>query len=301
MRVVCVGGATLDTIVCVESYPAADERVEALDLVEAGGGAAATAAVAMARLGLDVAFVGAVGTDAAGTRIRAGLVDERVDVSLLVQIPDTRSARSVVIVDRHRGSRAIANLPPPRTSWRARKAAVETCLEADWVHADQWGYPVLAEAAAHRSSWSGRPLLSLDAGNPVPDLELSGIDLFVPTEQRLLDLYPGMDLKEAMLAARADGAGRVVVTSGARGSAALGHDGVLCAPAFSVPIVSTLGAGDVFHGALIASLAVGRQLSEALLWANAAAALSCRALDGRSAIPDQAELKANVEDTTKAR
>lgn len=62
------------------------------------------------------------------------------------------------------------------------------------------------------------------------------------------------------------------------------------APAFPVDVVSTLGAGDVFHGALLAQLVRDVPLPDALAPANACAALSCRALDGRSAIPTGEEL-----------
>jgi sugar/nucleoside kinase (ribokinase family) len=55
-------------------------------------------------------------------------------------------------------------------------------------------------------------------------------------------------------------------------------------------LVSTLGAGDVFHGALLAELARDAPLADALSVANHVAALSCRALDGRSAIPTREEL-----------
>jgi sulfofructose kinase len=57
-----------------------------------------------------------------------------------------------------------------------------------------------------------------------------------------------------------------------------------------VDVVSTLGAGDVFHGALLAELIRGAPLAEALDFANRCAALSCRGLDGRSAIPTMLEL-----------
>jgi sugar/nucleoside kinase (ribokinase family) len=56
--------------------------------------------------------------------------------------------------------------------------------------------------------------------------------------------------------------------------------------------ISTLGAGDVFHGALLAYLCEGAALAHALRAANTAASLSCRALDGRSAIPTRVELEA---------
>jgi sulfofructose kinase len=65
----------------------------------------------------------------------------------------------------------------------------------------------------------------------------------------------------------------------------------VAAPPLEVDAVSTLGAGDVFHGALLAQLVNETPLADALAAANACAALSCRALDGRSAIPTADELE----------
>jgi len=62
-------------------------------------------------------------------------------------------------------------------------------------------------------------------------------------------------------------------------------------PAPAVDPVSTLGAGDVFHGALLAGLVRELPLEEALADANAVAAASCAALDGRSAIPVRARFE----------
>jgi sulfofructose kinase len=62
------------------------------------------------------------------------------------------------------------------------------------------------------------------------------------------------------------------------------------ADGFKVDVVSTLGAGDVFHGALLAQVIQGHNLQESLKRANAVAALSCRGLDGQSMIPNTSEL-----------
>jgi sulfofructose kinase len=67
------------------------------------------------------------------------------------------------------------------------------------------------------------------------------------------------------------------------------------APGFKVDVVSTLGAGDVFHGALMAQVVEGRAMAEALRRANAVAALSCLGLDGQSAIPTAQELNTYLE------
>lgn len=271
-HVVCVGLATLDTIAAVPRHPAPDERVVATGLTAAGGGPAATAAVTLARLGVPTFFVGAVGDDDAGLAIRDGLEREGVDVSELKVAAGARSPQSVVLVSGE--TRAIAAHPgtagPPEPSERGRAL----CREAAWVHVDHVGYAARP---------GGR--ISVDGGNPIDGLDLAGVSLYAPTETMLRRRFGSAS--DALAA----GAELVVVTRGAEGAAAYARDGdVVEADAPQVEVLSTLGAGDVFHGALLAGLVAERPLARALELACECAALSCRALDGRSAIPTLAEV-----------
>jgi sulfofructose kinase len=275
--VACVGLATLDTILAVPHHPESDELVMASDVAVAGGGPAATAAVTLARLGVPTLFVGRIGDDDVGEVIRAGLELEGVDVSEL-RVMRGRSPQSAIFVSR--GTRAIAafrgDFPPLELTPRAR----ERCLGAAWVHVDQTGY-----AAA--SDLRDGVRLSVDGGNPIDGLDLSGVALYAPTESALRERFGTP--RRALDA----GAELVVVTRGSEGSVAYTHDGdVIDVPAVGVDAVSTLGAGDVFHGALLASLIADAPLRQALEFANACAALSCRALDARSAIPTRDEIAA---------
>jgi sulfofructose kinase len=266
MRVACVGLATRDTILRVPEHPAPDGRVVADELVVAGGGPAATAAVTLARLGVDVAFFGSVGNDDAGLFVHEGLAAEGVDIAGLEIVAGARTAQSVILVGAD-GSRAIVHRPGD-----VEIAEVEP--DAAWVHVDHAGYG------------RARGKLSVDGGNPIPGLDLAGVALYAPTEARLRE-----DFGDAAAAIDA-GAALVVVTRGAGGSAATSSEGTIEAPGVACDgLVSTLGAGDVFHGALLAFLVRGAPLEEALRAANTAAALSCRALDGRSAIPSLDELE----------
>jgi sulfofructose kinase len=273
MRVVCAGLATRDTIWQVPEHPTPDGRVVATDRVVAGGGPAATAAVTLARLGVAVSFAGAVGDDEAGAFVRDGLAAEGVDVSQLAVVGGGRTPESTVLVGPD-GSRSIIH-----REGTAGFPAVE--LDADWVHVDHVGYDCVRRGRAVN--------VSIDAGIPVVGLDLDGIAVYSPTEDRLL-----ADFGSAERALEA-GAELVVATRGAAGSVATTRIGVVDAP--GVPctdLVSTLGAGDVFHGALVAWLVRGAPLPEALRVANTAASLSCRALDGRSAIPRADELERSL-------
>jgi sulfofructose kinase len=273
MRVVCAGLATRDTIWQVPEHPRPDGRVVATERVVAGGGPAATAAVALARLGVPVSFVGAVGDDEAGAFVREGLAAENVDISQVAVVAGARTAESTVLVGAD-GARSIIH-----REGTAGFAGLE--IGADWIHVDHVGYGGVPH--------DGAVAVSLDAGIAIDGLDLHGIAVYAPTEERLLADFGGAE--NALNA----GAELVVVTRGAEGSAAATRLGGVEAP--GVPcagLVSTLGAGDVFHGALLAWLVRGAALPEALRAANTAASLSCRALDGRSAIPRLDELERSL-------
>jgi sugar/nucleoside kinase (ribokinase family) len=243
--IVCVGLATRDTVYRLPEFPARDGRVIATDRVVAGGGPAATAAVTIAKLGVPVRFV--------------GIVDEDLPGVETVHVPG-RMVESTILV--HGDARSIVTERPPSFT-----CPDDTLADADWVHVDHVGYQAVPAFMQAR--------VSLDGGFPIPELDLSKIELYAPPA----DLDDGRRAK------------LTVVTRGADGCTAYTEDGTLDVPGYAVDdMVSTLGAGDVFHGALLAAFARGLDLLASLEKANAAAALSCRALDGRSAIPTWDEL-----------
>ncbi|HET7800081.1 MAG TPA: PfkB family carbohydrate kinase [Humibacillus xanthopallidus] len=289
IEAVFVGVATLDAIALVPGFPGADERIVADEIAYAGGGPAATSAVAASRLGVRSAFVGTVGDDANGRAVLAGLEAEGVDVSGVSVSAGESTAASVVIVDRSRGTRAICNRPAPRIDVSAGAALIAA---APLVHVDHAGWEPV-----HRAGLvTDRGRLSVDAGNPVAGFEPRGVGLFVPTVEALRRVHgESLSLDELLEASIAEGCRTVVATDGARGSYALTADGESAhAPGHAVEVLSTLGAGDVFHGALVAAVVRGLPLAEQLAFANVTAALSCRGLDGRSRIPHLPEVLAAV-------
>ena len=285
-----VGVATLDALALVDRYPAADERVVASAISYAGGGPAATAAVVAARQGHEVAFVGAVGDDPDGEQIIAGLEAEGVHTDGVVVVGGSHSGASVVVVATESATRAICNRPLPVADLTARPAVLELLAASTWVHVDHIGWAPTMAAIKHLNR---PPLLSYDGGHQVAGFTAEGLDLYAPTIEALEIRFGPGDPETLLTRAQRESGGTVVATQGAAGSWALDENGQLThVPTFPVDIVSTLGAGDVFHGALVAALADHHPLPDAVRRANATATLSCRALDGRGAVPTLSELNA---------
>jgi sulfofructose kinase len=174
---------------------------------------------------------------------------------------------------------------------------VDLMVSAEWLHVDHLGWAPVRTLLA--GAEGRRPMLAVDAGNPIPGFTLTGVDLYVPTVEALRRDHGDADIDKLLDAALAAGVSSVVATDGPRGSYAATSIGERYhAPGLEVEAVSTLGAGDVFHGALIAARIRGLSLGESLAFANIAAALSCRGLDGRSAIPQYDEVAALLPSLT---
>jgi len=285
-----VGAATLDALAVVERYPRPDERVVASDLKFAGGGPAATAAVTAARLGHDVAFIGAVGADSTGEAIVSGLTDEGVRTEAMVRVEGAESGASLVVITRETASRAITNRPLPRTDLTSSRAARDLLAASAWIHTDHIGWrPTMQTLGALEH----RPSVSYDGGHLVDGFTAHGLDLYVPTVEALERRFGNGRVEELLERAARESGGVVVATAGSEGAWMLEPGGEASRiPGVEVDVQSTLGAGDVFHGALLAQIAEGRPLREAVARANAVAALSTTALDGRTGIPDRTALDA---------
>ena len=287
----CIGVITIDTIALVDKYPGEDERVLADQISRAGGGPAAVAAVALSRLGIKSAIVGTIGDDADGKEVLRIFAQEGVDTSG-ISIGATPTAGSVIVASKEHSARAISTRQPV-TQAAINEAAKKLIAAAQWVHVDHVGIKRLDEAGISRGNG---PQISFDAGYGVETFDPIVVDLFVPTDRQMALRYPGVDLAVALENDSLKAGNTVVATQGSAGSAGFSPEtGLVTAPGFKVDVTSTLGAGDVFHGALVAQLIQGHPLQEAMHRANAVAALSCRGLDGQSKIPTTTELDAYLE------
>lgn len=278
----------MDTVALVDVYPRENERILATEIVRSGGGPAAVAAVTLSRLGIKTAIVGTIGNDSDGKEVMAIFEKEGVDTTgISIGIGATSS--SVIVASRENSARAISTRQPVMQA-PINNAAKSLISSATWVHVDQVGIKQLREINLLRGTG---PLISFDAGYGVENFDAATVDLFVPTEDQMKLRYPAKDLCDAVTTDATKASNIVVATQGSSGSTGYSSEsGLVSAPGFPGEIVSTLGAGDVFHGALLAQLIQGQSLQNALFGANATAVLSCRGLDGQSKIPNSSELAA---------
>jgi sulfofructose kinase len=291
-RVICVGHAALDRVYRIEAFPSHPTKVRALEHIEAGGGMAANAAVAIARLGGRSELWSRTGDDAAGAAIRAGLKAEQVDVRYVQAFEGVRSSTSAIIVD-DKGERLVVGQRdagmPSGTSW----LPLERVKEADAVLGDLRWLEGL-RAVFTRARKDGVPTI-LDADLGAREA-LEGVlrlaDYAVFCAPALREFAPGLDDTERLQHILSLGPKYAGVTLGADGYLwrAPGDGGHV--PAFKVSVVDTTGAGDAFHGAMALLLAEGQPVRECARAASAVAALKCMRLGSRAGLPTRAQLNA---------
>jgi len=287
--VLCVGHAVQDFVFSVPVLPDRGEKYRATRFETVGGGPAATAAAAIARLGGKALLAARVGDDAAAGMIIDELIRYGVDCSSVRRCAGCASSVSAVIVDA-RGERMIVNnldsSMPTDPSWLPSAAGVG----AGAVLADtRWPEGALAALSAARNA--GLPAI-LDADRPIPpDGALLRAATHVAFSADALADYSGIpDPRRALAEVAASLPGWCCVTAGRAGVHVHARGGLLSFPAFEVPVVDTLGAGDVWHGAFALALAEGRDETEATRFASAAAALKVQRSGGRAGAPRRAEV-----------
>ena len=290
LQVVGLGQCSLDILGQADNYPELDQKAELRSLLIQGGGPVATALVTLARLGVSVTMVGAVGDDGFGRQIRESLVKEKVDCTYLVQPFGSSSQVAFIAVDGeghrnvfwHRGTAR-----PAVTSLQTLFSDSVRILHMDGLHLEQ----ALVAAAMARSL---KIVTVLDAGTLRPGMEklLPLIDHLAVSE-RFAQQVIGRNDPEAALKLLADyGAEAITITLGKAGCLSMNADGQFFRlPAFKADVVDTTGCGDVFHGGYIYGLLQNWPLPQTLRFATACAALKTRAMGGRTAIPNLREVE----------
>jgi ribokinase len=290
-HVIVVGSINADLVVRAERLPGPGETVAGGEFSRHGGGKGANQAVAAARMGARVTFVGAVGEDDLGAEALAALEAEGIDVSAVARLTNVPTGVALIAVDAH-GENQIAVASGANAA--IDPAAVEAAVGAAGDGLVLLNHEVAEEVglAAARAA-SGPIVLNPAPARAIPD-ELCALGpVLTPNAGEAAEITGHDDPESAARGLAARTGGPVVVTLGADGVLLLDGGETARLPAPPVEVVDTTGAGDAFNGALAAALAGGAALREAAALAVAAASLSVRAAGAREGMPRRDEVDAH--------
>ena len=289
-RIVVVGSINMDLVTQAPRFPQPGETLLGEGFVTVPGGKGANQAVAAARLGAEVVLVGALGGDAFGDQLHAGLADEGVELTHVQRLDDQASGSASITVAG--GENQIVVVPAANACVTPAQveAARESFARADAVLVQMEIPPEAVEATLRLGQRLGVPVIL----NPAPARHLPAewltLARYLTPNQHELATLLGADPAEDFRTLMRRAPGPVVLTRGSEGAWSREQGEPMHQPSFAVEVVDSTGAGDTFNAALAVFLHEG--LAQAVRKACAAAALSVTRLGAQQGMPRARELDA---------
>jgi sugar/nucleoside kinase (ribokinase family) len=289
--ILCSGIAVHDIVMRVEHFPEPGTKIHASDFIITGGGCAANAAVAIARLGGDTRFAGPLGADndAISTRIVADLTAEGIDCGGVERVQNGNASVSLILLD-DQGEKIIATRRGTQLGERLPADPKKLVSDVDAVLVDN-RFPEFVTAVCRAARERNIPVvIDLDQRTRL-DAPLLALGTHVIASSEASRGSTGVnDLADALRHLRKHLDCFLAITDGPNGVYWLEQDYVRHMPAFTVEAIDSLAAGDVFHGAFTLALVEGCEPVEAMRFGSAAAALKCARFGGASGAPTRAEV-----------
>lgn len=291
-EIVVLGSANMDLVVRQARLPHPGETMFGSSFDTVAGGKGLNQAIAAARVGGEVAFLGAVGGDAFGSALRSTLEGAGVEVSGLALVERPTGTAHISVLDD--GENAIVVVPDANGVELPLDDLQRSAILAARYLVVQFERPLalVAAAVAFARANGVTTVVTPAPVLPLPDGFLGDVDILVPNAAEACELA-GVDDETDAAKLLSRTVGTVVVTRGSRG-ALVARGGEIVAEVAPHPVtpVDTTGAGDTFTGVLVARLAVGDPEPAALRAASVAAALATTRPGASPSMPDWAEVAA---------
>jgi len=284
----------VDHLIVVPEYPAFDTKVRFTEYEKSAGGQTASAMVALQRLGLKTAYAGRFGSDEDGRFGLLAVEYEGVNLDFAETIDGADNQVAFILIDARSGERTIIWDRDERLSYRPDEAPAELATRGRVLHIDAHDPPACAVMA--KVAHDVGAIVTADIDNiyeGLPEL-LPLIDVLISSAEFPHRLTGISDERASLVEMKARyGCAIVGVTLGARGALIYCEGQFIESPACEVPggCRDTTGAGDAFHAGFIYGMLSDENLETCMKLGNAVAALKCRSLGGRAALPTADELK----------
>ena len=296
--VVGFGTNAVDYLIRVPEYPKFNSKVEFDDYVQMAGGEIASTMVGLRRLGIKTAYVGRFGSDAAGDFGLQTVRDAGVDVEYAEQIAGAQTQIAFILIDAASGERTVIWKRDSLLSFAPEEAPVELMKETKIFHATP--HDALACVRMAKAAKINGAIVSIDIDNVFDGVEamIPLVDVFISSAEFPERLLGIADRKTALREIKMRfGCPVVGMTLGENGSLILAENEFVETAGFAVPggCQDTTGAGDAFRVGFLYGLLRGETIETAARMANAVAALKCRAVGARTALPNESELLGLME------
>lgn len=285
-KVLVIGSINMDLVTKTSEVPKIGETLMGESFLTIPGGKGANQAVAAARLGAEVTFIGCVGDDAFGSQLTEGLSKEGIHTSYVKTVTHTSTGTASITLSN--GDNSIIVVPGANFAVTPEYVqSFEHVIAETDILLLQLEIPLesVLEAVKIAKKYRVKIILNPAPIQPLPKDLLEQVDYLTPNEHEhdLLLSLPKLTTQELKAIKE-----KCIVTKGSKGVALMqeGVDKVI--PGIEVEeVVDTTGAGDSFNGALALSISEGMSLEEACTFANAVGALSVTKLGAQGGMPSK--------------
>ncbi len=286
-----VGSINMDMTVKAERIPLKGETLKGWDLQYIPGGKGANQAVAMAKLGAEVEMFGCVGDDAAGESLVKNLRDTGVETGHIKVVPGVPTGLAMITVGENDNTIIVVAGTNDLVDIDYVNEVKDSILECEIVLLQHEIPQETVEYVIALCADNGvKVVLNPGPARPVKQEILEKVTYLTPNEHEAVILF-GRDISfEEMMKRYPE---KLVITQGARGvSTCLKSGEVILVPARKANVVDTTGAGDTLNGAFTVAVTEGKEIADALAFANTAAGLSTEKFGAQGGMPTLEEVRA---------
>lgn len=289
-----VGSINMDMTVKAERIPLKGETVKGEDLKYIPGGKGANQAVAMAKLGAEVEMFGCVGDDAAGASLVKNMQETGVETKCIKTVTGVPTGLAMITVGDNDNTIIVVAGTNDHVNIDYVNEVKDSLLECEIVLLQHEIPQETVEYVIALCAENGvKVVLNPGPARPVKQEILEKVTYLTPNEHEAVILF-GRDISfEDMMKRYPE---KLVITQGSRGvSTCLKNGQVILVPARKANVVDTTGAGDTLNGAFTVAVTEGKEIPEALAFANTAAGLSTEKFGAQGGMPTREEVMAAME------
>lgn len=298
MKIMCVGQSAYDITLPLDHYPIENKKVRLENKVECGGGSASNCAFLLAKWGLDTYFAGVVGNDYYGNQIKKEYESVGVNTKYLQMSDKFKTTSSYIIANTSIGTRTI--LTSRDKDMKMDSVNVEDSfdfllfdgyekdLAIDMINKNPNAISVLDAGSLKEATRELAHLVNYVVCSHDFAEDLSGVKIDYENIETIIDAY--QELKKEIK-------GNIIITLESYGCFTCVNGMYKIIPSIKVKAVDSTGAGDIFHGAFVYSLAKGFDLEKTLLFSNITGALSVATIGSRLSIPELESVEQKYNDT----
>lgn len=291
MKIFCIGHAVYDITLPVDSYPVENTKKRVTDRMECAGGSSSNAAVLLSRWGEKAYFLGTVGDDLYGKRIKKDFMNNGVDTRYLCVNKGTNTSISHIIAALDKGTRTIITYVDKELKSSLR--FIRTKPNVIFLDGNEY------ELSMRVINKNKKAIKVIDAGKYTEDMvKLCHKADYVVCSKNFAEDYTKLkidpkDIKTILKVYQElekDFKGTIVITLEASGSYAKINNEYKLIPSIDVDVVDSTGAGDIYHGAFTYFISHGYSLRDTMRLSNITGGLSVTKLGSRNSIPTLEEV-----------